>query len=89
MARRPLTSPRKSATQERSKATVDALLSATARVLVKEGHDRASTNKVAETAGVSIGSLCRYFPSNEALVSAVIDRHVGEMTSRLTRARST
>jgi AcrR family transcriptional regulator len=77
--RRPLTSPRKSATQERSKATVDALLSATARVLVKEGYDRASTNKVAEAAGVSIGSLYQYFPSKEALVAAVIERHIGEM----------
>ena len=79
MARRPLTSPRKEASQERSKATVDALLSATARVLVKDGYDRASTNKVAEAAGVSIGSLYQYFPSKEALVAAVIERHIGEM----------
>jgi AcrR family transcriptional regulator len=79
MARRPLTSPRKEASQERSKATVDALLAATARVLVKDGYDRASTNKVAEAAGVSIGSLYQYFPSKEALVSAVIERHIAEM----------
>jgi AcrR family transcriptional regulator len=79
MARRPLTSPRKEASQERSRATVDALLSATARVLVKEGYDRASTNKVAVAAGVSIGSLYQYFPSKEALVAAVIERHMGEM----------
>jgi AcrR family transcriptional regulator len=79
MARRPLTTPRKSALQERSKATVDALLAATARVLVKEGYDRASTNKVAEAAGVSIGSLYQYFPSKEALVAAVIERHIGAM----------
>jgi AcrR family transcriptional regulator len=79
MPRRPLTSPRKSATQERSRATVDALLSATTRVLVKEGYDRASTNKVADAAGVSIGSLYQYFPSKEALVAAVIERHIGQM----------
>ncbi len=79
MARRSLTSPRKAASQDRSRATVDALLSATARVLVKEGYDRASTNKVAEAAGVSIGSLYQYFPSKEALVAAVIGRHMGEM----------
>ena len=79
MARRPLTSPRKEASQERSKATVDALLAATARVLVKDGYDRASTNKVAEAAGVSIGSLYQYFPSKEALVAAVIERHIAEM----------
>lgn len=79
MPRRPVTTPRKSASQERSKATVDALLAATARVLVKEGYDRASTNKVAEAAGVSIGSLYQYFPSKEALVAAVIERHIGQM----------
>jgi AcrR family transcriptional regulator len=75
MARRPLTNPRKQASQERSRATVDALIEATARILVSEGFDRASTNRIAEQAGVSIGSLYQYFPSKEALVAAVIDRH--------------
>jgi AcrR family transcriptional regulator len=79
MARRPATTPRKSASQERSRATVDTLLAATARVLVKEGYDRASTNKIADAAGVSIGSLYQYFPTKEALVAAVIRRHMGEM----------
>ncbi len=58
---------------------MDALLAATARVLVKEGYDHASTNKIAHAAGVSIGSLYQYFPSKEALVAAVIARHIGEM----------
>src|ERR1043165_9692638 len=75
MARRPLTSPRKHASQERSRATVDALVEATARILVREGFDKASTNYIAATAGVSVGSLYQYFPSKEALVGAVIDRH--------------
>jgi AcrR family transcriptional regulator len=75
MARRPLTKPRKVASQERARATVDALVEATARILVKEGFDKASTNHIAEVAGVSIGSLYQYFPSKEALVAAVIDRH--------------
>ena len=79
MARKPSTNPRKLASQERSLLTVDALLEATARVLMKEGYDRASTNKIAAVAGVSIGSLYQYFPSKEALVAAVIDRHVHEM----------
>lgn len=79
MARRPLTSPRKEAIQARSRATVDALIEATARILVKEGFDRASTNRIAEEAGVSIGSLYQYYPSKEALVAAVIDRHQQEL----------
>ncbi|MFL6600863.1 MAG: TetR/AcrR family transcriptional regulator [Steroidobacteraceae bacterium] len=75
MARRPLTKPRKIAFQERSRATVDALVEATARILVKEGFDKASTNRIAAVAGVSVGSLYQYFPSKEALVAAVIERH--------------
>jgi AcrR family transcriptional regulator len=84
MARKPQTNPRKSASQERSRATVDALLEATARVLMKEGYDRASTNRIAEIAGVSIGSLYQYFPSKEALVAAVIERHT-QQVSQVTR----
>jgi len=84
MARKLQTSPRKSASQERSRSTVDALLVATARILVKEGYDRASTNRIAEVAGVGIGSLYQYFPSKEALIAAVIDRHTQEV-SEVTR----
>lgn len=79
MVRRPLTKPRKTATQERSRATVDALVEATARILVHEGFDKASTNRIAEVAGVSIGSLYQYFPGKEALVAAVIERHQREI----------
>ena len=79
MARRPLTNPRKEASQERSRATVDALVEATARILVREGFDKASTNRIAEVAGVSVGSLYQYFPSKEALVAAVIERHRQEI----------
>src|SRR5215471_18600028 len=79
MARKPLTNPRKSASQERSRATVDALIEATARILVKEGFDKASTNRIAEKAGVSVGSLYQYFPCKEALVAAVMERHNQEL----------
>jgi AcrR family transcriptional regulator len=75
LARKPATKPRKYASQERSRATVAALVEATARILVSEGFDKASTNRIAEVAGVSVGSLYQYFPSKEALVLAVIQRH--------------
>lgn len=75
MARKPATKPRKNASQERSRLTVDALIEATARILVREGFDKASTNRIAEVAGVSVGSLYQYFPGKEALVAALIDRH--------------
>lgn len=79
MARKPPTKPRKHASQERSRATVDVLIEATARILVSEGFDKASTNRIAEEAGVSIGSLYQYYPGKEALVAAVIDRHNQEI----------
>jgi AcrR family transcriptional regulator len=81
MAPRITTVPRKSAKQARSRATIDALLTATARVLIKEGFDRASTNRIAEAAGVSVGSLYQYFPSKEALVAALVHRHTTEMSA--------
>src|SRR5262245_43623544 len=80
MARRPQTSPRKIASQKRSRLTVAALLQATARILVKDGYDRASTNKIAAAAGVSIGSLYQYFPTKEAVVAALIERHTEELS---------
>jgi len=55
------------------------LIEATARILVRESFDGLSTNGIAEEAGVSIGSLYQYFPSKEALVAAVIDRHHEEL----------
>jgi AcrR family transcriptional regulator len=79
VARKPATKPRKRASQERSRATVAALIEATARILVSEGFDRVSTNRIAEVAGVSVGSLYQYFPSKEALVVAVVERHNREI----------
>jgi AcrR family transcriptional regulator len=79
MMARALTKPRKCASQRRSRATVDALVEATARILVRDGFDKASTNRIAEQAGVSIGSLYQYFPSKDALVIAVVDRHNQEL----------
>jgi AcrR family transcriptional regulator len=83
MARKPRTTPRKSPRQARARATVDAILTATARVLQREGFDRASTNRVARAAGVSVGSLYQYFPSKEALVAALAERHIEEMSREL------
>jgi len=83
VARAVLTTPRKSASQKRSQATVETLLDATARVLVREGYDRASTNRIAAVAGVSIGSLYQYFPGKEALVTALVARHNREMLELL------
>ncbi|MFO0550963.1 MAG: TetR/AcrR family transcriptional regulator [Polyangiaceae bacterium] len=59
--------------------TVDAIIQAAATVLVEGGYDRMSTNRVAEVAGVSIGSLYQYFPSKEAVLRALVERHEERM----------
>jgi len=73
------TNPRKQPKQRRARDTVEAILTATTRILVRDGFERASTNRIAEEAGVSVGSLYQYFPNKEALVAALMERHVHEM----------
>lgn len=77
--------PRKLPKQERSRVTVEAILDATALVLVREGYDRASTKRVAGVAGVSIGSLYQYFPNKESLVAALYERHLRELLAVVER----
>lgn len=66
--------PRKYPTQERAKATADAIIEASTQLLLEQGYDRFTTARAAERAGVSIGSLYQYFPNKAALAAAVIDR---------------
>src|SRR5687767_7578077 len=77
--RGPKLEARKLPEQARSRETVDAILAATAKLCVRDGVDKASTNRIAETAGVSIGSLYQYFPSKEAVLAALLDRHEARM----------
>jgi AcrR family transcriptional regulator len=60
--------------QERARATVDAVIEAAARILIEDGYDRLNTNRVAELAGVSVGTLYQYFPNKEAIVEALVER---------------
>jgi AcrR family transcriptional regulator len=77
MARSKL-SPRKTPVQERSQATVDAILQAAADILSREGAARLTTNRIAERAGVNIASLYQYFPGKDAIVAELRRRHVTE-----------
>lgn len=54
--------------------TVDAILEAAAQVLVEAGPQGATTNRIAERAGVSIGTLYQYFANKKALYKALGDR---------------
>lgn len=69
---------RKEPRQARSRATVEAVVEAGARILSKQGWNGFTTNKVAEAAGVSIGSLYQYFPDKLSLVDAIRRRHIDD-----------
>ena len=71
-------SPRKRPRQRRSQETVDAILEAAARVFTRRGYVAATTNRIAEEAGVSVGSLYEYFPSKESLLAALLEHHLGQ-----------
>jgi AcrR family transcriptional regulator len=81
-----LLDPRKTPVQARSAVTVDAILAATIQVLLAAGHDRLTTTRVAARAGVSVGTLYQYFPNKQALLRAVLERHLGEVVSAVERA---
>ena len=74
---------RKAPRQARSTDTVETLLAAAARVLERESLAGFNTNRVAEVAGVSVGSLYQYFPNKSALVAALIDRHESALAASI------
>ena len=77
VARRPLratTSPRKLPRQARAQATVGAILEATVQILDREGLEAATTTRIAEVAGVSVGSLYQYFSHRDAILNALQER---------------
>ncbi len=68
--------PRKTPQQSRSVATVEAIHDATVQVLLKDGAEGLTTVHVARRAGVSVGTLYQYFPNKQALLFAVLERHM-------------
>jgi AcrR family transcriptional regulator len=71
-------SSRKTPRQERSRATVDAIVEAAADILVRHGYSRLTTNRIADRAGVNIASVYQYFPGKEAIVAELRRRHLAE-----------
>lgn len=70
---------RRAPTQRRAHQTVEVVLDAVARVLKRRGAPRVTTNRIAEAAGVSVGSIYQYFADKQAILRALRDRHVAEM----------
>lgn len=74
---------RKTPLQARSREMVERILKAGRKVLVKQGYDVFSTNRVAAVAGVSPGSLYQYFPNKFALLDVIRDRYWDDVASRV------
>ena len=66
--------PRKQPKQPRSRDTVEVILTAAERVLSRHGLAGLTTARIAEVAGISVGSLYQYFPNKEAICGAMIER---------------
>ena len=85
LASKPL-EPRKKPVQARSVATVDAIFVGTIQVLLSHGARRLTTTRVAERAGVSVGTMYQYFPHKQALLHAVIERYLAEVADSVDAA---
>lgn len=78
--------PRKQPRQARSQVTVEAIFDATIQVLLAEGLPRVTTIRVAERAGVSVGTLYQYYPNKQALLLDVLQRHLRRIGDSLEEA---
>jgi AcrR family transcriptional regulator len=73
--------PRKTPVQARSTVTVEAIAEATIQVLLSRGADRLTTTRVAERAGVSVGTLYQYYPNKQSLLFAALESHMGKVAA--------
>src|ERR1700756_1723232 len=73
--------PRKMPIQTRAAVTVEAISEATIQVLLSHGADRLTTTRVAERAGVSVGTLYQYYPNKESLLFAALEDRLGKVTA--------
>lgn len=75
---------RRNPKQARAQATVDAILAATFQLLESEGEGRLTTNRIAERAGVSIGTLYQYFKDREDILAAMGERQAEALRQKIT-----
>ena len=62
---------------------VDRIVAAGRSVLVDDGYDGFSTNRIAAAAGISPGSLYQYFPDKAAVLDVVVDRYWNDVSERV------
>jgi AcrR family transcriptional regulator len=80
---KPALKPRKLPVQARSKHTMDVIFEATIQVLLVGGVNKLTTTKVADRAGVSVGTLYQYFPNKNALLGALLELHLLEVVEAI------
>jgi len=80
------TKPRKSPSQERSRATVDAIMQASTYILNEVGWGGLNTNAIAERAGVNIASLYQFFPNKQAVIAELQRRHATSIHADISQA---
>ncbi|MEV5594619.1 TetR/AcrR family transcriptional regulator [Streptomyces sp. NPDC052496] len=68
--------PRKQPRQARAEATRQRILTAAAHVFAEYGYAAGTTNRIAERAQVSIGSLYQYYPNKDAILVELLVRHL-------------
>ena len=78
--------PRKTPIQARSTVTVESISEATIQVLLSHGAERLTTTRVAERAGVSVGTLYQYYPNKQSLLFAVLENHLNRIAARVEAA---
>src|SRR5882757_2358113 len=78
--------PRKTPVQARSAVTVEAISEATIQVLLSDGVERLTTTRVAERAGVSVGTLYQYYPNKQSLLFAVLADHLDKVAAAVEAA---
>jgi AcrR family transcriptional regulator len=78
--------PRERPIQARSAVTVEAISEATIQVLLNYGEERLTTTRIAERAGVSVGTLYQYFPNKQSLLFAVLEHHMNNVAARVEAA---
>ncbi|MFE9181786.1 TetR/AcrR family transcriptional regulator [Micromonospora haikouensis] len=68
--------PRRTPRQVRAELTRKRILTAAAHVFAEHGYAAGTTNRIAERARVSIGSLYQYFPNKDAILAALLVQHI-------------